>query len=169
MANQNLSNRSKTIRLATLSGLYPMQCRKSGAIMFSNGVQAIFVPENRNFTRDEEIANIVSLCNANALGQEVVDGLVAGIKEDRSEEVYSNLAGQLVSKFSKEESTKRHNRANFIDGVAYTQKYTDILQRAGISVEETEEIVAELFADSKTIANANVYVKQNSAEENEKQ
>lgn len=169
MANQNLSNRSKTIRLATLSGLYPMQCRKSGAIMFSNGVQAIFVPEKRNFTRDEEVANIVSICNANALGQEVVDNLVAGIKEDRSEEVYSNLAGQLVSKFSKEESIKRHNRANFIDGVAYTQKYTDILQRTGISVEETEEIVAELFADSKTIANANAVVKQNSAEENEKQ
>lgn len=167
MANQNLSNRSKTIRLATLSGLYPVQCRKSGAIMFSNGVQAIFVPENRNFTRDEEIANIVSLCNANALGQEVVDGLVAGIKEDRSEEVYSNLAGQLISKFSKEESIKRHNRAGFIDGVAYTQKYTGILQRAGISVEEIEEIVAELFADSKAIANANL--KQDSKEENEKQ
>lgn len=167
MANQNLSNRSKTIRLATLSGLYPVQCRKSGTIMFSNGVQAIFVPENRNFTRDEEIANIVSLCNANALGQEVVDGLVAGIKEDRSEEVYSNLAGQLISKFSKEESIKRHNRAGFIDGVAYTQKYTGILQRAGISVEEIEEIVAELFADSKAIANANL--KQDSKEENEKQ
>lgn len=167
MAKQNLSNRSKTIRLATLSGLYPVQCRKSGAIMFSNGVQAIFVPENRNFTRDEEIANIVSLCNANALGQEVVDGLVAGIKEDRSEEVYSNLAGQLISKFSKEESIKRHNRAGFIDGVAYTQKYTGILQRAGISVEEIEEIVAELFADSKAIANANL--KQDSKEENEKQ
>lgn len=167
MAKQNLSNRSKTIRLATLSGLYPVQCRKSGTIMFSNGVQAIFVPENRNFTRDEEIANIVSLCNANALGQEVVDGLVAGIKEDRSEEVYSNLAGQLISKFSKEESIKRHNRAGFIDGVAYTQKYTGILQRAGISVEEIEEIVAELFADSKAIANANL--KQDSKEENEKQ
>ena len=81
MANQNLSNRSKTIRLATLSGLYPMQCRKSGAIMFSNGVQAIFVPEKRNFTRDEEVANIVSICNANAWVKKLLTTLLQESKK----------------------------------------------------------------------------------------
>lgn len=166
MANQNLSNRAKTIRIATISGLYPMMCKKSGSIMFSNGVQAIFIPENRNFSRDEEIANIVSICNANALGQEVVDKYVSALKGENSAEVYEQLAEQLVSKYSKEPEIKRNNRSNFIDGVAYTQKYTNILHRAGIPFEETEEIVATLFKDSKAIAGENE--KQNNSEENEK-
>lgn len=151
MADFNISNRAKTIRIATLSGLYPVQCRKSGSIMFSNGVQSIFIPEKRNFSHDEEVANVVSLCNANGIEKETVDKYVSSLKEGNKEEVYNSLSEELISKFSKETPVKRHNRANFIEGVAYTQKYTDILEKAGIEAQEVENVVAQLFADSRSI------------------
>ena len=149
MTDFNISNRAKTIRIATISGLYPMQCRKSGSIMFSNGAHCLFIPEKRNFSHDEEVANIVALCNANGLNEETVDKYIADLKDGK--EVYSSLTNELLSKYSKEPQVKRHNRSNFIEGVAYTQKYTDILERAGVDKSEIEIIVAQLFADSKTI------------------
>lgn len=151
MADFNITNRAKIIRIATLSGLYPMQCRKSGSIMFSNGVQCVFIPEGRNFSHDEEVANIVSLCNANGLNEESAKKYVEGLKNESQSEVYNELSEEIISKFSKESQTKRHNRSNFIEGVAYTQKYTDILGKAGISENEAQTIVAKLFEDAKTI------------------
>ncbi len=153
MFEKEMGNRAKIIRLASLSGFCPMQCRKSGTIMFSNGRQAVFIPEKREFSKDEETASIVSICNANELGKHEIRNYVEML-EEKKQDAYSLLGENLVSKFSREDEKKRDMRANFVEGLAYSLNFSNMLNGVGLSQNEIVSVVDQLHEDSRQIKQA---------------
>lgn len=148
--NEVVGNRAQVIRLASLSGLCPMQCRKSGTIMFSNGRQAVFIPEKREFCKDEETASIVSICNANGLGKQEIEKYV-GLLEEENQVAYKALGETLISKFSHENENSRDLRVDFVDGLTSSQMFSDLLNGVGLSRKEILSVVDQLLEDSRQV------------------
>lgn len=147
MIEKKIGNRARTIKMATLSGLCPIQCRKSGTIMLSNGVQAIFIPENREFCKDEEMSTIVSLCNANRIEEGFVTELTTMISEGRRDEAFAKIDESLVKKFAHEEEKKRSMRVSFVESLTSTNGFFNMIENVGLSQDEIEFVETGLKSD----------------------
>lgn len=151
MIEKKIGNRAKTIKMATLSGLCPIQCRKSGTIMLSNGSVAIFIPEGRDFCKDEEIATVVSLCKVNHIDENLTTNLTTMISENRRDEAFEKLNESLMKAFEEENSAKRSLRANFVESLASTKGFLTLIENVGLSQDELDFIKNGLETDLATV------------------
>lgn len=152
VSNKNMSAKAEFVSLAVTSGLLPVSCGASNDIMFSNGIDAIFV-SNKRFSKNEKIVSAISLCNAIKLGEKKIDSIVTFINQNQEETAY-NMLNSAVVDFAREGTQERSELfAKHMEKVATDSYFASMFANAGLSQEEISAISAKLSDNANQTRN----------------